>query len=194
MTPLLSRGTTDLSRFDNSWFSPGRGYLTRIVWHFVNALFLQSSLNPSSGLKIRILRLFGAGIGVGVVLKPSINVKYPWNLSIGDYSWIGEGAWLDSLAPITIGGNACISQGVYFCTGNHDWTDPAFGLIVKPIVIQEGAWVGARATILPGVTVKSHSIVAAGAVIARDTEPYMVYAGNPAVAVKERKIRMTTGV
>jgi len=77
-----------------------------------------------------------------VVFKPSINVKYPWKLEIGDHSWIGEGAWLDSLAPIRIGSNCCISQGVYFCTGNHDWTDPAFGLIVKPIVIEDGAWVG----------------------------------------------------
>lgn len=181
--------TVDLSTFNNSWYNPGRGFLVRTVWHFVNAIFLQSPLNPSSRLKVIILRLFGARIGNGVVLKPSINVKYPWNLTIGDYSWIGENAWLDSLAPITIGKNACISQGVYFCTGNHDWSDPAFGLIVKPIVIEDGAWVGARATVLPGVTVKSHSIVAAGTVMAKDTEPYMIYAGNPAVAVKERVLR-----
>jgi putative colanic acid biosynthesis acetyltransferase WcaF len=179
----------DLSTFNNSWYNPGRGFFIRILWHFVNAVFLQSPLNPSSRLKVSILRLFGACIGTGVILKPSINVKYPWNLTIGDYSWIGENAWLDSLAPITIGSSACISQGVYLCTGNHDWSDPAFGLIVKPIVIEDGAWVGARATVLPGVTVKSHSIVAAGTVIAIDTEPYMIYAGNPAVAVKERKIR-----
>jgi putative colanic acid biosynthesis acetyltransferase WcaF len=99
------------------------------------------------------------------------------------------GTWLDSLAPIRIGSNCCISQGVYFCTGNHDWTDPAFGLIVKPIVIEDGAWVGARATVLPGVTVKTHAIIAAGSVISRDAEAYMIYVGNPAVAVKERKIR-----
>lgn len=149
--------TVDLSTFNNSWYNPGRGFLIRTLWHFVNALFLQCPLNPSSKLKIIILRMFGAKIGEGVVLKPSINVKYPWNLVIGNYSWIGENAWLDSLAPITIGSNCCISQGVYFCTGNHDWTDPAFGLIVKPIIIEDGAWVGARATVLPGVTVKSHS-------------------------------------
>jgi putative colanic acid biosynthesis acetyltransferase WcaF len=179
----------DLSTFNNSWYNPGRGFLTRTLWHFVNALFLQNSLNQSSRIKITILRLFGAKIGTGVVLKPSINVKYPWNLEIGDYSWIGENAWLDSLAPITIGKNACLSQGVYFCTGNHDWSDPTFGLVVKSITIEDGAWVGARATVLPGVTVKSHCIIAAGSVIAKDTEPYMIYAGNPAVAVKARKIR-----
>lgn len=181
--------TVDLSAFDNSWYDPGRGFLVRTLWHLVNAIFLQSPLNPSSRLKAFVLRLFGAKIGRGVVLKPSISVKYPWNLAIGDFSWIGENAWLDSLAPIKIGSNVCISQGTYFCTGNHDWSDPAFGLVVKPITIEDGAWVGARATVLPGVTVKSHSVVAAGSVIAKDTEPYMIYAGNPATKVKERKIR-----
>src|SRR6266480_4547747 len=154
----------DLSRFDNSWYNPGRGFIVRLLWHATNALFLQNPLNPSSGLKALLLRLFGAKIGRGVVVKPGVNVKYPWNIEVGDYSWIGENAWLDSLAPIRIGRNACVSQGVYFCTGNHDWSDPAFGLIVKPIIVEDGAWVGARATVLPGVTVASHSIIAAGSV------------------------------
>jgi len=179
----------DLSRFDNNWYNPGRGFLIRTIWHFVNALVLQNSLNPSSKLKVFFLRIFGAKIGEGVVLKPSINVKYPWNLEIGDNSWIGENAWLDSLDKITIGSNCCVSQGVYFCTGNHDWTDPAFGLIVKPIILEDGAWVGARATILPGVTLGGHSIVAAGSSVSQNTEPNMIYVGNPALPVKERKIR-----
>ena len=179
----------DLSTFDNSWYNPGRGFLVRTLWLIVNAVFLQNPINLSSGLKVFILRLFGGRIGRGVVFKPSVNVKYPWNLTVGDYSWIGEGAWLDSLDCIVIGSNVCISQGAYFCTGNHDWGDPAFGLVVKPIVVEDGAWVGARATVLPGVTVKTHSIIAAGTVISKDTEPYMVFAGNPAIAVKERVIR-----
>jgi putative colanic acid biosynthesis acetyltransferase WcaF len=179
----------DLSKFNNSWYNPGRSFLVRSIWYFANALFLQCPLNMSSSLKVIVLQLFGAKVGVGVVIKPNINVKYPWNLEIGDYSWIGENTWLDSLAPISIGKNVCISQGVYFCTGNHDWNDPAFGLIVKPIVIEDGAWVGAQATVLPGVTVASHSVVTAGSVIAKDTQPYMIYAGNPAAKVNERKIR-----
>ena len=180
---------TDLSKFNNDWYNPGRGFALRTLWHFFNALFLQCPLNPSSRLKITILKMFGARIGEGVVLKPSINVKYPWNLEIGNYSWIGEGAWLDSLDKITIGSNCCVSQGVYFCTGNHDWSDPAFGLVVKPIVVEDGAWVGARATVLPGVTIGSHSIVSAGSSVSKNTEPYKIYVGNPAVAVKERKSR-----
>jgi len=179
----------DLSRFDNSWYNPGRGILVRTVWYFINALFLQNPLNPSSKLKVFILKMFGAKIGLGVVLKPSINIKYPWNLEIGDYSWIGEGAWLDSLGKIKIGQHCCLSQGVYFCTGNHDWTDPAFGLIVKPITVEDGAWVGARATVLPGVTIGSRSVLAAGSVVAKNTIPNMIYAGDPAQPVKERKLR-----
>jgi putative colanic acid biosynthesis acetyltransferase WcaF len=181
--------SVDLSKFSNSWYNPGRGYFLRALWYVINVLLLQNPLNPSSRQKICVLRLFGAKIGKGVVLKPGINVKYPWNLEVGDYSWIGENAWLDSLAPIKIGNHACISQGAYLCTGNHDWSDPVFGLIVKPIIVEDGAWVGARTTILPGVIVATHSVVVAGSVVVKDTEPYIIYAGNPAVAVKTREIR-----
>lgn len=180
---------SDLSKFDNSWYHPGRSICVRLLWHLTNAFFLQNPLNLSSGLKVFLLRLFGAKVGQGVVLKPAINVKYPWNIEIGDHSWIGEEAWLDSLGLIRIGNHCCISQGVYCCTGNHDWTDPAFGLIVKPIIIEDGAWIGARATVLPGVVVKSHSVITAGSVLAKDTEVYSVYAGNPAVKVTVRKMR-----
>jgi putative colanic acid biosynthesis acetyltransferase WcaF len=179
----------DLSQYDNSWYRPGRGFLTRTLWHYVNVIFLQSPLNPSSLVKRIVLRWFGAKVGTGVILKPGISVKYPWNIEIGDYSWIGENAWLDSLDKITIGAHACISQGAYLCTGNHDWSDPAFGLIVKPITVEEGAWVGARAVVLPGVTIANHSVIAAGAVITGNTEPYTVYSGNPASAIKTRVIQ-----
>jgi putative colanic acid biosynthesis acetyltransferase WcaF len=178
----------NLSKFDNSWYNPGRSLITRILWYFVNALFLQSALNPSSLLKIFFLKIFGAKIGNGVILKPSINVKYPWNLEIGDYSWVGEKTWLDSLGKIRIGNNCCISQGTYFCSGNLDWTDTSFGLIVKSITLEDGVWVGARVTVLPGVTIKENSFIAAGSVLSKDTEPYMIYVGNPALPVRKRVI------
>lgn len=182
-----------LSGFNNSWYNPGRGILVRTLWHFINALIMQNPLNPSSKLKVFFLKIFGAKIGLGVVLKPSINIKYPWNFEVGDYSWIGEGAWMDSLEKIKIGKHCCISQGVYFCTGNHDWSDPSFGLIVKPIIVEDGAWVGARATVLPGVTVASHSIVTAGTVMSKNTEPYMIYSGNPPSPIKKRHIQDAGG-
>jgi len=180
--------TLDLSKYDNSWYKPGRSFLICMFWYFINAFFMQNRLNPLSWLKIFLLRIFGAKIGEGVVLKPSINVKYPWNLEIGDYSWVGENVWLDSLAPIRIGSNCCVSQGVYFCTGSHDWSDPAFGLIIKPIIVEDGVWVGAKSILLPGITLGSHSIVSAGSVITQHTDPYIIYAGNPAKMVKQREI------
>ena len=182
----------DLSRYDNAWYDPGRGFVVRTLWHLLNALVLQSPLNPSSRLRVALLRAFGAHVGRGVVIKPGVSVKYPWNLSIGSHTWIGENAWLDSLAPISIGSNACISQGAYLCTGNHDWGDPRFGLIVKPIVVEDGAWIGARATILPGVTVGSHAVAAAGAVLSRDAPAWMICAGNPATPVKKRFLRSSS--
>lgn len=178
-----------LATYDNSWYDPGRSFAVRSLWHVVNALILQNSLNPSSSLRVRLLRMFGAKIGNGVICKPGINIKYPWHLEIGDYSWIGEKVWIDSLAPVSIGAHACISQDAYLCTGNHDWSDPSFGLIVKPIVIEDGAWIGARATILPGVVIATHAVIAAGSVVTKRAEPYTIYAGNPAQAVKPRELR-----
>jgi putative colanic acid biosynthesis acetyltransferase WcaF len=185
-TPLLE---VDLSRFDNSTFSPGRNFIIRALWLCINAIVLQNPLNASSRLKVLFMRAFGAKIGRGVNVKPGVNVKYPWNIEVGDNSWIGENVWLDSLAPIKIGKNVCISQDVYCCTGNHDWTDPGFGLIVKPIIVEDGAWIGARAVVTQGVTIASHAVIGVGAVLSKDAKAYTVYVGNPAVAAKKRVIQ-----
>ena len=179
----------DLSNYNNGWYKTGRGVFTRFLWYFVNALFLNNPLNFSSIIKIVLMRMFGAKIGRGVRINPSINVKYPWNIHIGDHTWIGENVWLDSLVTIKIGKNCCISQGSYLCTGNHDWRDPLFGLIVKPIIVEDGVWVGAKATVLPGVKLSDHSVLCAGAVASKDAEPFQIYAGNPAEKIKRRKIK-----
>ena len=184
--------TVDLSRYRNpEGLDKGRSAPVRILWFFVNALFLQNPLNPSSGLKIALLRLFGAKIGGGCVLKPALNVKSPWHLEMGEHCWIGERVWIDSLAPVRLGSHVCLSQEVYLCCGNHDWASPTFDKSVHPITIEDGAWVATRATILPGVTVATHSIVSAGTVVSKSTEPYTIYAGNPAVAIRTRSIRET---
>ena len=116
-------------------------------------------------------------------------MKYPWLLEVGDNAWIGEDAWLDNLAWIRIGPNACVSQGAYLCTGNHDWTDPSFALTVRPITIQAGAWIGAKAVVCPGVEVGACAVAAAGSVVNGKLEADMIYAGNPAIAVRKRNIR-----
>ena len=177
---------TDLSLYDNSWYHIGAGNFKNILWYFCNILFVKRSLQPLSVIKVRLLRLFGAKIGKGVVIKPGVNIKYPWNLSIGDYSWIGENVWIDNLAKVKIGNNVCVSQGAMLLCGNHDYKRPTFDLMVKPIVIEDGAWVGAQSTVCPGVTMHLHSVLAVGSIASKDLMPYSIYRGNPAVKVAER--------
>jgi putative colanic acid biosynthesis acetyltransferase WcaF len=176
---------TDLSKYDNSWYHPGRKVVC-IVWYFVNVLFFASHIIPFSGLKIWLLRLFGAKVGCGVIIKPGVNIKYPWKLVIGDYSWIGEDVWIDNLEEVIIGSNICISQGAMLLTGNHNYKSEAFELIINPITLEEGVWIGAQAVVCPGVSCGSHSILTVGSVACKNLEPYSIYQGNPAVKTRNR--------
>ncbi len=176
----------DLSTYDNSWYKPGRSLVEASLWFFVGLPILRSKVNPLSSLRRSLLRAFGAKIGKQVEIKPGVQVKYPWHLTVGDYTWIGENVWIDNLVPVTIGGNVCISQGAYFCTGNHDWSDPSFGLIVKPISVDDGAWIGAKSIITPGVEIGKCGVAAAGSVVTKDIPPYEIHAGNPAQFARRR--------
>jgi putative colanic acid biosynthesis acetyltransferase WcaF len=178
----------DLSRFDNSWYDPGRNRVVQALWFFVGLPLLRCSFIPFSAFRVHMLRIFGASVGRGVVIKPGVRIKYPWRLCIGDFSWVGEDAWVDNLASVTVGDNVCISQDAYLCTGNHDWSDPAFRLMIKPIVLKHGSWVGARATICPGVTLNTCAVAAAGSVVTRDVGVYEIHSGNPAQCVRIRQI------
>jgi len=181
-------GRTDLSRFDNAWYDPGRGLPVRLLWLLCSGLFFQTWFPWPSALKRGLLRLFGARIGIGVVVKPRVNVKYPWHLEVGDHAWIGEGAWLDSLATIRVGAHACLSQGCTIETGNHDWSRPTFDLVVKPVTVEDGAWAAVGSLLLPGSVLASHAVLGAGSVLSGATKPFGVYVGVPAVKVKTRTI------
>jgi len=177
-----------LATFDNAWYSPGRSRIVQALWFFLGAPIVSSRVLPFSSVRATILRLFGAKVGSGVVFKPGLKIKYPWRLEIGNDSWIGEDAWLDNLDQITIGGNVCVSQGAYLCTGNHDWADGSFGLIVKPIRVCDGAWVGAKCFIGPGVEIGECAVVAAGSVAARHIPAYEIHGGNPAKFIRTREV------
>lgn len=177
----------DLSKFSNSWYNPGSS-LKRTVWYLVNIIFFKCSIPFPNFIKSSLLRLFGAKISDRVVIKPNVNIKYPWLLEIGENSWIGEGVWIDNLAKVTIEDNVCISQGAYLCTGNHNYKSESFDLITGEIYIEDGAWIGAKSTICPGVTLRSHCVITAGCIISEDTEPYTIYKTNETVAVKSRVI------
>lgn len=178
---------TDLSRYDNSWYHPG-GKIKRLAWYFTNVLFFINPLNPFSGIKVCLLRLFGARIGTGVTVKPCVNVKYPWLLEVGDYSWIGENVWIDNLAKVKIGNNVCISQGAMLLCGNHNYKKTTFDLMIGEITLEDGSWIGAQSVVCPGVTVHTHAVLSVGSVACRDLEAYGVYQGSPAVKVRGRVI------
>jgi putative colanic acid biosynthesis acetyltransferase WcaF len=176
----------DLSKYNNTWYKPGNALLIAL-WLIVSFIVFRPSLPlASSSIKVRILKLFGSKISDNVILKPSIIIKYPWNLKIGKNSWIGENVWIDNLDMVTIGENCCISQGAYLLTGNHDYNKESFDLLISPILLENAAWVGAQSIVCPGVTLKEGSILTAGSVATKNMDEYCIYQGNPAVKIKER--------
>tara|TARA_Y200000002_G_scaffold381498_1_gene395676 strand:- start:423 stop:794 length:372 start_codon:yes stop_codon:yes gene_type:complete len=123
------------------------------------------------------------------VIKPNVNIKYPWKLSLGNYVWIGEQVWIDNLDNVTIGNHVCISQGAILICGSHDYKKPSFDLITKEIILNDGVWVGTKSIILPGVVAESHAILSAGSVMSKNLENYTIYRGNPAKKVGLRTIK-----
>lgn len=179
---------TDLSLYQNKEYNPGGNLLKRLLWFYVNAWIFKTSLLPFNGIKRFVLRIFGASVGKGVVIRPCMNIKYPWNLSIGANTWIGENVWLDSLVMIRIGNNVCISQGAMILTGSHNYKLPTFNLITGPVTLADGVWIGAGAIVNQGITAASHAVLTAGSVANKDLEAYSIYQGNPAVKIRERLI------
>ncbi len=180
---------TDLSKFKNTWFKMGANPVKRYLWYFVKEAFVNSSF-PISAVKIMFLRMFGAKIGKGVLIKPHVIIKFPWNLSIGDHVWIGENVWIENQAKVNIGNSVCLSQRAMLITGNHDFKKTTFDLIIGEINLEEGAWVGAGAMICPGTTFKSHAILTMGSVASGTLEAYSIYQGNIAVKIKDRVIEL----
>lgn len=180
----MSKIRLDLFSVGN--YCPGRGPTARILWHLLGQRILRSQIVTSYRLKTSLLRLFGAKVGKGVVIKPGVRVKYPWRLEIGDHVWIGEDAWIDNLENVAIASHACLSQGVYLCTGNHDWRKSTFDYRLGSIIIGEGAWIGAKSLVAPGVQVSEYAILTAGSVATQSLAASRVYTGNPAVYAKDR--------
>lgn len=172
----------------SSDYSPGASIIKQLLWFYIGAPLLSTYWLPFSGLKVKILRLFGASMGIGIRIKPGVKVKFPWRLTVGDSCWLGEQVWIDNLAPVTLAENVCLSQGVYLCTGNHDWTKPTFDLCIDKICIEHSAWIGAKAVIGPGVTVGEGAVLGLGSTASSSLERWTIYAGHPAVPLKARKI------
>jgi putative colanic acid biosynthesis acetyltransferase WcaF len=178
-----------LDRYIPTNYTPGAPYWKQLLWYFVGSPVVQSHWLPVSGFKVWVLRSFGATVGQGVRIKPGVRVKFPWRLIVGDYVWIGEDAWIDNLATVTIESQVCISQGVYLCTGNHNWSHPHFTLNTASIHIQTGSWLAAQSVVGPGVTIGEGAVLGLGSVTGRSLKPMTIYVGNPAEPIKARQVQ-----
>lgn len=160
----------------------GRSRHTEALWYLCKCLFFLSPLPWPSSLKRKLLTTFGARVGHGVVIKPRVNIHFPWKLSLGDHCWLGEECCLLNFEPITIGDHVCISQRAYLCGGNHDFRQPDFRYRNAPITVHSGAWIGACAFVAPGVTIGLETVVTSGSVVTRDMPDRYICQGNPCVA------------
>lgn len=176
----------NLSSYNNYWYNPGGNALKRMAWYFTNAIVFDTAYFPINFAKIRLLRFFGAKIGQSVVIKPNVSIKYPWFLHIGNHTWIGEKVWIDNLIEVRIGNNCCLSQGAMLLTGNHDFKKSTFDLITKPIILEDGVWIGAKAIVCPGVICGKNSVLAVASVASKNMDANAIYRGNPAIKVGER--------
>jgi putative colanic acid biosynthesis acetyltransferase WcaF len=161
----------DLSQFDADGYDRGRGRLWQALWHLVSFLFFQPFWIPRLWRR-GILRLFGAQVGRGVIIRHDVRIMWPWKFSIGDHSWLGEGLRVINLEAIEIGTHVCISQGVMLCSGSHDYRKGSFPYRNRPIRIGDASWIAARAMVLPGVVVGTGALIAAGEVVRSDVPDY----------------------
>lgn len=164
----------------------GRPFWYEACWYLCKCALFLTPLPVPSWLKRMALRTFGARIGRGVIIKPRVNIHFPWKLAIGAHTWLGEEVFLLNFEPITIGDHCCISQRAFLCTGNHDYREPAMPYRNQSITIQDGAWVGAQVFVSPGVTIGSESVIAAGSIVTRSQPSAVVCSGNPCAVVRNR--------
>ncbi len=156
----------DLRGFTGAGYNRGRNSLWQVAWLLISGLVVVRWWCPG-GVRLRILRFFGATIGNGVLIRHRVRIHWPWKLTVGDGSWVGEEVWILNLEPVTIGENVCVSQGVLLCTGSHQRDSRTFEFDNAPIVIDDGAWIAARATVLRGVHIGADCVVGATALVTR---------------------------
>lgn len=185
----MNKPTSDLSLFTHQLHLSFVDKFKYACWLILSNVFFLTNIPYPNFFKVFLLRLMGGKIGHGVVIKPWVKIKLPWKLAVGNHVWLGESCWIDNISEVNIGNHVCISQAALILTGNHDYTLRSFDLKSKPIVIEDGVWLGAQATVVGGVTLRSHSVIGVGVNILRDTEAYHVYRLNSDTQVKERVIK-----
>ena len=164
----------------------------RAIWNICRALLYRTSPRPMHAWRVFLLRIFGASLGPNCHFYPGSKVWAPWNLICADQVTAGDGAEIYNPAPMTFGSHVILSQDAYICGATHDYDDARFPLIAYAMQLDAYAWVCARASVAPGVKVGEGAVLGLGSVATRDLDPWTVYAGTPAVKVKERR-RSQTG-
>lgn len=159
------------------------------LWWLVQGTLFAWSPQFMYGWRNFWLRLFGAKIGKKVLVRPSVQICYPWKLKIGDYSWIGDEVVLYTLGNITIGSHTVISQRSYLCTGSHDYAEPSFDIYAKDIKIGDSVWVASDVFISPGVTVGDGTVVGVRSTVLHDLPAGMICYGYPAQPIKPRRMK-----
>jgi putative colanic acid biosynthesis acetyltransferase WcaF len=177
----------DLRKYDQSNFDRGRPNWLIMLWWLVQAIAFPLSLHNFSGFRCWLLRLFGAKIGQGVLIRPTARFTYPWKITIGDHSWVGDDVVFYSVDEIIIGSHTVISQECYLCTGSHNIQQETFPLTTAPIKIGNGAWVATDCFVAPGVTIGANSVIGARSSVFRDIPPQQVAWGTPCKAHYQRK-------
>lgn len=175
-----------LDAYDQSHYSRGRSNAVVLLWWFIQGTLFRFSIHNMYGWRRFLLKLFGAKIGSHVQIRPTVKFTYPWKVEIGDYSWIGDHVELYSLDRIVIGQHCIVSQHSYLCTGSHELQDPSFGLITKPIVIRDGAWVASDVFVCPGVVIHEMAVAGARSTVMRSIPENEVHAGTPAQFIRYR--------
>jgi putative colanic acid biosynthesis acetyltransferase WcaF len=162
------------------------------LWRLIQKTLFRFSPVRFRGFRRWLLRVFGARISPTASIYNTARIECPWNLEMGDYASVGEDAWIYTLDKIVIGEYAVIGQRSLLLTGTHNFSDPTFPLITRPIVIGYGAWIAVGAIILPGVNIGALSVVGAGSVVTRDLPEQMICAGNPCKPIKYREFKEKT--
>lgn len=177
----------DLSRFRlPKGFRGKPGWYVQLWW-LVQATLFRWSPQFAYGFRRWLLRVFGGQVGVGVVIRPTVTVTYPWKVTLGNYVWVGDDVVLYSLGEISIGDNTVVSQRSYLCAGDHDYHEIDFPIRARPITIGCENWVGSDVFIAPGVRIGSGNVVGARSSVFKDLPDGMLCLGSPCVAVRERE-------
>ena len=158
------------------------------LWRLLGQPLLASDL-PGTGWRRLLLVGFGAKLGRGGRLKPRLRVTFPWRLCVGDHCWIGEAVWIDNLATVSLGDRVCVSQGAYLCTGNHDFRQRDFRLMVRPIRVEHDAWIGARAVLAPGCEIGAGAVVSLAVVVAGRIPPMAIVRTGSNMPIGWRRAR-----